>query len=771
MNRTPQIDRYAPVSRGSGRDGDYYTPSHRIDRYRSTAGSSDYSTPKSDDSRPRPKYQDPHKLALQVPFHQFSEWYKQTQPTGADAPNKDEFATKYDEYKYDLYARLARGFVVQHKDEQWFKEKYDPVIAKDTSESITEYRKLCFKEFMQDFEAGKFDEFTLESDRPQLPLHSFAKNVSDDKERASTATMDVTKTEEGDYEADTAAHVVDDDEMAVDESAHAASSGDESKKVLLIKTIAPHISRKQLVELVKDIPGYQFLSLSDANPLKRFHRIGWVMLSSENDMERSIEQLEGQSIHDDVAGDFIMHVGVHAMLRPMKRKYLYPYLSSDEYLRKDYENSYKAAKKYEAEFENPEFEAIDKIREHAKEIAKKKYTEHLAAKEAEIEEQEEEGMVVEEDDGAKLQKEVIRKQLDLTILYLRQVFSFCYYCIVSCDSICDLSKKCPAGHLRRLPPTADADELTKRNYSYPDIRAQNWIKSWTDRFALFLNAASGDLKKLGGRPLEETVQAEIAAHIKQEDEGKFRCKVAGCTKLFKGEDFVRKHIEKRHPEWIESLELENTLLNNYVLDPCRLLPPKPEGNLPYQPAAADIDMTGQENEAPNATPSSRSSEQVTSTPTVVTFAGLPIAYPQLVPLNGQHGRGVPANGYFQADPFAYGQNDVAETKYGTARHQASPVSLTPTYNSRNGGDKRRRRSRSPPRHDTTSGRRDFRDRSDYRQSPRDYEWDRDYSRPDRDWDSERRRDHDRDRDRGRDRDLRGRKLTSYMDLDTPVLDY
>ncbi|KAK9315667.1 hypothetical protein V1522DRAFT_354128 [Lipomyces starkeyi] len=709
MNRTPQIDRYAPVSRGSGRDGDYYTPSHRIDRYRSISGSSDYSTPKSDDSRPRPKYQDPHRLALQVPFHQFSEWYKQTQPTGADAPNKDEFATKYDEYKYDLYARLARGFVVQHKDEQWFKEQYDPVIAKDTSKSITEYRKLCFKEFMQDFEAGKFDEFTLESDR--------------------------------------------------------------RKKVLLIKTIAPHISRKQLVELVKDIPGYQFLSLSDANPLKRFHRIGWVMLSSENDLERSIEQLEGQSIHDDVAGDFIMHVGVHAMVRPMKRKYLYPYLSSDEYLRKDYENSYKAAKKYEAEFENSDFEAIDKIREHAKEIATKKYSEHLAAKKAEIEEQEEEGMVVEEDDGAKLQKEVIRKQLDLTILYLRQVFSFCYYCIVSCDSICDLSKKCPAGHLRRLPPTADADELTKRNYIYPDIRAQNWIKSWTDRFALFLNAASGDLKKLGGRPLEETVQAEIAAHIKQEDEGKFRCKVAGCTKLFKGEDFVRKHIEKRHPEWIESLELENTLLNNYVLDPCRLLPPKPEGNLPYQPAAADKDMNGQENEAPNATPSSHSSEQVTSTPTVVTFAGLPIAYPQLVPLNGQHGRGVPANGYFQADPFAYGQNDVAETKYGTARHQASPVSLTPTYNSRNGSDKRRRRSRSPPRHDTTSGRRDFRERSDYRQSPRDYEWDRDYTRLERDWDSDRRRDHDRDRDRDRDRDLRGRKLTSYMDLDTPVLDY
>ncbi|KAK9237193.1 hypothetical protein V1525DRAFT_426457 [Lipomyces kononenkoae] len=721
MSRTPQIDRYSPSSRGFGRDGDYYTPSHRIDRYRGTVGSSDYSTPKSDDSHPRPKYQDPHNLAFQVPFHQFCEWYKQTQPIGADAPNKDDFASKYDEYKYDLYARLARGFVVQHKDEQWFKEKYDPAVRDETSKSIIDYRKLCFKEFMQDLDAGKFDEFTLESDR--------------------------------------------------------------RKKVLLIKTIAPHISRNQLVELVKDIPGYQFLSLSDANPLKRFHRIGWVMLSSENDLENSIEQLEGQSIHDDAAGDFIMHVGVHAMVRPMKRKYLYPYLSSNEYLRKDLENSYKAAKKYESEFEMPEFEAIDKIRGRAKDIATKKYNEQLAAKVAEMEEQEEEGMVVEDEDGAKLEKEVIRKQLDLTILYLRQVFSFCYYCIVSCDSICDLSKKCPAGHLRRLPPPPDADELTKRNYSSPDIRTQNWIKSWTDRFALFLNPTSGDLKKLGGRPLEETVQSEITAHIKQEDEGKFRCKVAGCTKLFKGEDFVRKHIEKRHHEWIESLEADNTLLNNYVLDPCRLLPPKPEANLPYQSVPSDADANGQENPPTNTAPSSGSSEPATATPVPSTFAGLPVAYPQLVPLNAQHGRGVPASGYFQADPFAYGQNDVAETKYGTARHQASPASLTSTQSSRNGSDKRRRRSRSPQRHDIGSGRRDYRDRNDYRQSPRDYDWDRDYGGLDRDWDGDRHRDHDRDRERdrerdrdrdrarGRDRDIRGRKLTSYMDLDTPVLDY
>jgi len=44
----------------------------------------------------------------------------------------------------------------------------------------------------------------------------------------------------------------------------------------------------------------------------------------------------------------------------------------------------------------------------------------------------------------------------------------------------------------------------------------------------------------------------VEPHIKQEDEGKFRCKT--CQKLFKATSFVEKHISNKHPELIKVLD-------------------------------------------------------------------------------------------------------------------------------------------------------------------------------------------------------------------------
>ena len=44
----------------------------------------------------------------------------------------------------------------------------------------------------------------------------------------------------------------------------------------------------------------------------------------------------------------------------------------------------------------------------------------------------------------------------------------------------------------------------------------------------------------------------VEPHIKQEDEGKFRCKT--CSKLFKATSFVEKHIANKHSELLKSLD-------------------------------------------------------------------------------------------------------------------------------------------------------------------------------------------------------------------------
>lgn len=66
--------------------------------------------------------------------------------------------------------------------------------------------------------------------------------------------------------------------------------------------------------------------------------------------------------------------------------------------------------------------------------------------------------------------------------------------------------------------------------------------------------------------------------VKQEDVNKYRCKVPECTKLFKGTDFWRKHVEKRHPEWHAKIISDVQLVNTYVLDPAHIAPSRSDAN-------------------------------------------------------------------------------------------------------------------------------------------------------------------------------------------------
>jgi len=83
---------------------------------------------------------------------------------------------------------------------------------------------------------------------------------------------------------------------------------------------------------------------------------------------------------------------------------------------------------------------------------------------------------------------------------------------------------------------------------------------------------------LGGKPLDEAVEDELTKYVRQEDESKWRCKVPECTKLFKGRNFWRKHVEKRHPEWYEKLQQDVNLVNTYVLDPAHIAPSRSDAN-------------------------------------------------------------------------------------------------------------------------------------------------------------------------------------------------
>lgn len=66
--------------------------------------------------------------------------------------------------------------------------------------------------------------------------------------------------------------------------------------------------------------------------------------------------------------------------------------------------------------------------------------------------------------------------------------------------------------------------------------------------------------------------------VKQEDTNKFRCKVPECTKLFKSNEFWRKHVEKRHEDFLARVRSDLELVNTYVLDPAHIAPSRSDAN-------------------------------------------------------------------------------------------------------------------------------------------------------------------------------------------------
>ncbi|RPA82808.1 hypothetical protein BJ508DRAFT_207943, partial [Ascobolus immersus RN42] len=497
---------------------------------------------------------DPLKWEHVVPFTYYSEWVHQQFRQGTlgplpgdtkkptTPPTKDEVQARYDHYKEVATAKMKRDFVHAHSGEQWFREKYFPGEREIVRQKIVEYRKPRWEEWKSHLERGAFDNLNTDGKKKE--------DVQDG----------------------------DDGEDAVVPAALDAEFRDEAiyKPTLLIKTISPTVSRNQLEEvcLCSAIEGFSFISLSDPNPLKKYHRIGFILLNQDAPIpdQTTIDNLGERKIHDESHGDFTCHIGIHTAPKELKRKILNSSMSQPENLKKQAKYTEKVARKFEEEL-GEGFGGWDLISERVKMLMDRQKAE-------EMEEEAEEG---EDSEDESDDVDTLKKTIDIGVEYLRRVFSFCLYCVTEADSIHELTRKCPGGHTRRPPPGSDANV---------DPRSINWIRVWEEKVQLFADPSSADLKKLGGKSVYDTVEEEMQKNCKIEEEGKYRCKVQTCSKLFKGEGFWRKHVEKRHKDWIEKIELEAQLINNYALDPSRVQPPK-QPDMPMGQAPRSFPMVAQ----------------------------------------------------------------------------------------------------------------------------------------------------------------------------------
>ena len=600
----------------------------------------------------------PMTIDFQVGFNFFAEWWRVDQQIKDEEeraktgrrPDRNRGDTKesrekerakiqaaYDTYKEELQAKMAKTFVQQHRKEEWFRERYVPEVHDPFRVKLVAFRKGLLSEWENDLENGKFDQFTLEG------IYKAESN----------GAGGVVEREEGETVA--AAEVLGVGDLV---PSFGGDIRDESalQPALLIKTLAPMVSREKIEEFCKEHlgegdGGFKWLSLSDPNPQKKCHRMGWIMLNGdgnasvekpldrsdgrdeESDVydgetshiptvdttgnmataaDRALEAVNAKTIYDAERGDFTCHVGVHVPTKEPRKKALWDLFSAPERVERDLTLTKRLVQKLDQEF-GGEADGVDKVEQRVDYLRSRGLLQTTAngsngtkkikqtatdddndamdedEKDEGEEDEEEEGAVDEDVDDEDL---VIQKKiLDLLVEYLRRVHNFCLFCVFESDSVHELIRKCPGGHLRRPRaslstaakaaakasaagkpfPKQRSDSMTEDAVSPVEEkkmgfrasksdqqlqRAFNWVKTFEDKLLQILEPEIADLKKLGGMPMEEALDEELKKHVKQEDDAKFRCKVPECTKLFKGEGFWRKHVEKRHTEWYDNIRSE-----------------------------------------------------------------------------------------------------------------------------------------------------------------------------------------------------------------------
>ncbi|KAL0565582.1 hypothetical protein V5O48_016438, partial [Marasmius crinis-equi] len=593
---------------------------------------------------------DPHTLDYPASLKQYAEWFRFFYPQQAlEEDNADKAAeqeagdgskprngirSKWEKYKKEFAAQQLQTMFDHHKKSPWFWEKYDP--APEFQKLRTRVRKEGWKGrlsiFLHDLESGKFDPDMHENDGE--PPASPTKEVGGD-----TSMLDTNEETKAAGDDDMQYNLEADEEEPVRETNGKAKDTNRTNRgeefavptegnQVMIRTIPPDIGRLKLEESCKIIPGYVYLALGDPLQKRNYYRAGWIRFADDADMGVVMNELQDRKIEG-----FKLHVTHNTKPFVNKIRFAPEVASRPERMEKDLVNAktlaglleeeavqlrkakmseleLAKAEGDEAPMEDVNAENTEQDEEDPPERGSEAVERRIEKVMAELRDQ----GVVDLDDETAYENKKVEISLDLYIAYLRAAFHCCYYCCFVTDHVEELQRKC-IKHVRKplSKPTADetkgeragskkeedgeekpVEKETKkggdgRKNQTGETSDERWLEWLDSKIALLINRDGVDPRDYGGKNYDEELTKVLEPHIKQEDEGKYRCKVHLCQKLFKAGSFVEKHIANKHPELIKSLD-DLQYFNNFALDPHRIQPfahvPPPVGNSTQAPPQA-----------------------------------------------------------------------------------------------------------------------------------------------------------------------------------------
>ncbi|KAI9295272.1 hypothetical protein K502DRAFT_365125 [Neoconidiobolus thromboides FSU 785] len=436
---------------------------------------------------------------------------------------------RYEEYK-DQYSVLQyKYFFEEHKNEPWFQEKYHPDYLKEYKQKLKLERMKAYEKFTTDLKEGVYDDICFDVPKAALPDISLELSVKKEvKEEEEGPKLE--KKEDGEEETKKEEVVGEIREENNDDKIDI-----EDLPALFIKSIPPSISKAQILEVCKKADGFRYLMLGEPNMLKRFHRIGWVFFEMGTDLDKALEAVDKTNVDE-----FTLYFGKH--LQKSSLRTANEISNTARRISIDSLQVQKLVKYYETMFDN-EMPCNKLIQERLETIFRKKRVENFALPNDDLYE--------------------TKQTLDLYLACLRNIFCFCYYCCVDSENPMELQRKCK-NHLRSLPRVVSTRS--------GDI----WVEQLDTKIErkLINEDDYSEIEKIGGINVKKITEEIIDSkgYVEELTESKHKCKI--CNKLFKGREYVKKHILSKH---MDALNTEVSLMNysyynNYIRDPNRIVP-------------------------------------------------------------------------------------------------------------------------------------------------------------------------------------------------------
>uniref|UniRef100_A0A671WCR2 Serrate RNA effector molecule homolog (Arabidopsis) n=1 Tax=Sparus aurata TaxID=8175 RepID=A0A671WCR2_SPAAU len=354
---------------------------------------------------------------------------------------------------------------------------------------------------------------------------------------------------------------------------------------LFMRSIAPTISKAEIIALCRRYPGFLRVCLSDPHPERRFFRRCWVTFDRSVNIKEVCWNLQNIRLRDCELAP-----GVNRDLARRVRN-VNGITQHKQVLRNDIKLAAKLIHALDDKgdlWSNKLFS--DGLALPAQNPILKNITDYLIE---EVSAEEEEllgsGSGMEAEDSAKEgnptettveRDDKLAKVLDRLVLYLRIVHSIDYYNTCEYPSEDEMPNRCGMIHVRGpIPP----NRITQGE-------VQQWQKMIEEKlsplFSLKEVLSEEEAGKMGRKDPEEEVEKFVSANTQELGKDKWLCPLSG--KKFKGPEFVRKHILNKHGDKIEEVKKEVAFFNNFLMDAKR--PSLPEMKLPPLPGLLSPSM-------------------------------------------------------------------------------------------------------------------------------------------------------------------------------------